>query len=263
MCAGVSPTGAACASSPRRGLQGTRVKAARAPEGPILASVAGGWGTATVPWPCPPRPRAAHSVPPAPQPDLAAAEVMGVCTCRGCPFVFSGRHTRSSSGGPSTRGPAGAGRSSPCGPGLPPPCHPDPPVGRPERALAWQVLPSAGVTARGHGRALLAAMKLLTALASVNQGICTGRRTAQRLYEIESITKLKGRHKYYMELLDQRRHQVRGWRGAGGQHRREGGDPGVRTSLCRKAGRSQSPPWAPPPPGCPLCGLHSMHGRRW
>ncbi|XP_072600095.1 cohesin subunit SA-2-like isoform X2 [Vulpes vulpes] len=53
----------------------------------------------------------------------------------------------------------------------------------------------------------LAAMKLLTALASVNQGICTGRRTAQRLYEIESITKLKGRHKYYMELLDQRRHQ--------------------------------------------------------
>ncbi|XP_047572559.1 cohesin subunit SA-2-like isoform X1 [Lutra lutra] len=53
----------------------------------------------------------------------------------------------------------------------------------------------------------LAAMKLLTALASVNQGICTGRRTAQRLYEIESITKLKGRHKYYMELLDQRRHE--------------------------------------------------------
>ncbi|XP_004400050.1 PREDICTED: cohesin subunit SA-2-like [Odobenus rosmarus divergens] len=56
-------------------------------------------------------------------------------------------------------------------------------------------------------------MKLLTALASVNQGICTGRRTAQRLYEIESITKLKGRHKYYMELLDQRRHQLRGARG--------------------------------------------------
>ncbi|XP_030875911.1 uncharacterized protein LOC115937650 [Leptonychotes weddellii] len=64
-----------------------------------------------------------------------------------------------------------------------------------------------GVPAPGSRPALLVAMKLLTALASVNQGICTGRRTAQRLYEIESITKLKGRHKYYMELLDQRRHQ--------------------------------------------------------
>lgn len=103
-------------------------------------------------------------------------------------------------------------------------------------------------------------MKLLTALASVNQGICTGRRTAQRLYEIESITKLKGRHKYYMELLDQRRHQVRGWRGGGSTGGR--GDPGVRASLCRKAGRSQGPPWAPLPPGCPLCGLHPMHGGR-
>ncbi|XP_043426340.1 cohesin subunit SA-2-like isoform X2 [Prionailurus bengalensis] len=53
----------------------------------------------------------------------------------------------------------------------------------------------------------LAAMKLLTALASVNQGICTNRRRSQRLCEVENIAKLKGKHKYCMEVLDQRRQQ--------------------------------------------------------
>ncbi|XP_042782575.1 cohesin subunit SA-2-like [Panthera leo] len=53
----------------------------------------------------------------------------------------------------------------------------------------------------------LAAMKLLTALASVNQGTCTNRRRSQRLCQVENIAKLKGKHKHCMEVLDQRRQQ--------------------------------------------------------
>lgn len=72
-----------------------------------------------------------------------------------------------------------------------------------------------GSQIRGHGPGVtallcLAAMKLLTALASVNQGVCTNRRRSQRLCEVENIAKLKGKHKYCMEVLDQRRQQVQG-----------------------------------------------------
>ncbi|XP_029786834.1 cohesin subunit SA-2-like [Suricata suricatta] len=49
----------------------------------------------------------------------------------------------------------------------------------------------------------LAAMKLLTALAGVKQGTCTSKYRGQRLCELQSVSRVKGRHKHSVELLDQ------------------------------------------------------------
>lgn len=88
----------------------------------------------------------------------------------------------------------GLARPSPHSPGLSPhpapstSCHPQPPPEVPHSPCA-----------------LPAAMKLLTALASMNQGTCP----VQRLYDIESVSRPKGRRESCGQLLDQR-HQVRG-----------------------------------------------------
>uniref|UniRef100_A0A673VSD7 Cohesin subunit SA n=1 Tax=Suricata suricatta TaxID=37032 RepID=A0A673VSD7_SURSU len=55
----------------------------------------------------------------------------------------------------------------------------------------------------------LAAMKLLTALAGVKQGTCTSKYRGQRLCELQSVSRVKGRHKHSVELLDQPTQQNR------------------------------------------------------